>query len=108
MENSPIVVLVTAGSAEEATAIAQTLVGAEVAACTNLVGPIRSIYRWDGVVEDGEEWLLVIKSVAPAFDRLAALVRQEHSYETPEIIALPISQGFPAYLRWLATSVSVA
>ena len=96
-----IVVLVTAGSEDEAERIARTLVEERLAACVNVVGRVRSIYRWQGTVEDAHEHLLVVKARAPEFARLEARIRALHSYEVPEILALPIGDGSAAYLAWL-------
>ena len=96
-----IVVLVTAGSAEEAARIGRTLVEERLAACVNVVGPIHSIYRWEGAVEDAREWLLVLKARAADFGALEARVRALHSYAVPEVLALPVYGGAAAYLAWL-------
>src|ERR1051325_11307757 len=99
-----VVVLVTAGGAEEATHIGRALVEARLAACANVVGPIRSIYRWQGTIEDAAEHLLVVKARAADVPALEAAVRAQHSYEVPEILALPVRGGSAAYLAWLAES----
>jgi periplasmic divalent cation tolerance protein len=96
-----IVVLVTAGSREEAERIATAVVGEQLAACVNLVGPIESIYRWDDQVQCGQEMLLVIKTRSALFSTLAARVTALHSYQTPEVIAVSISAGARPYLDWL-------
>ena len=97
-----VVVLVTAGSPEEAVRIGRALVEERLAACANVVGPIRSIYRWQGEVEDAAEHLLLLKARAadvPAVDRR---VRALHSYDVPEVLALPVAAAGTAYLAWLA------
>jgi len=96
-----IVVLVTVGSQNEADHLATTLVEEHLVACVNIVGPIRSVYRWQGRVHNDEELLLVIKTRAALFESLATRVRTLHSYETPEVIALPIVAGAQPYLDWL-------
>src|SRR5512143_2990262 len=96
-----IVVLVTTGSHAEGERIAEVLVGERLAACVNVVGPIHSIYRWDGAIQRDDEWLLIIKAPADQFAALATRVRAVHSYTTPEVIALPITAGSEAYLEWL-------
>jgi periplasmic divalent cation tolerance protein len=101
-----IVVLVTAGSADEGQRIAETLVREQLAACVNLVGPVLSVYHWDGQLQHDEERLLVIKTRASLFETLAARVRELCSYQTPEIIALPVVAGSQAYLRWLLGATS--
>jgi periplasmic divalent cation tolerance protein len=94
------VVLVTASSQAEAEAIAQSLLEAKLAACISLF-PIRSLYTWKGQVHNDEEWQLLIKTDLSQFSQLADTVKAVHSYELPEIIALPILAGSPAYLDWI-------
>jgi len=96
-----IVVLVTCSSEEEALRIAHALVEGHLAACVNLVSPIRSIYRWEGKIWDEKEWLLIIKTQAKRFDRLKKRVKSLHSYDVPEIISLPIVEGSSSYLNWI-------
>jgi periplasmic divalent cation tolerance protein len=101
-----IVVLVTCGSRKEARKIARALVEKRLAACVNEMGaPLRSVYRWKGKVETAEEFLLVIKTTQKRFPALREAVRELHSYEVPEIIALPILEGSRPYLDWIAESV---
>jgi len=100
-----LVVLITAGSADEATAIARALVDERLAACTNLVPGVRSIYRWEGVVHDDPEVLLVAKTRADRFAALARRVAELHSYDVPEVIALPLVAGAARYLDWLDETV---
>jgi len=99
--SDPIVVLVACGSEEEALKIANALVEDHLAACVNLVAPIRSIYRWEGKIWDEKEWLLIIKTQKHRFDSLEKKVKSLHSYSVPEIISLPITEGSSAYLNWL-------
>ena len=101
--NDQIVVLMTAPHAEEATRIAEILLERKLAACVQILPPMTSIYVWKGEVERASEVLLVAKSTQAKFDELEEAVRAIHSYETPEIIALPIVAGSPAYLSWLST-----
>jgi periplasmic divalent cation tolerance protein len=96
-----VVVLVTAGSREEAEALGRTLVEDRLAACVNVVGPIRSIYRWEEAVEEADEHLLIIKARAADVAALEARVRAVHSYDVPEVVALSVTGGSEAYLRWL-------
>ena len=100
-----IVVLCTCPSAEEAEKIARLLVEQRLAACVNIVPGLRSIYRWKGQVEDAGEWLLLVKSRRSLFDQLRAAVERVHSYEVPEVIALHVVDGAPAYLEWLEHEV---
>ena len=97
-----IVVFVTAPDAEDASRIARVLVEEGLCACASVVGPIRSIYRWQGrVIDDDAEALLVLKTRGALFAPLEARVRELHPYEVPEIIALPITAGSEAYLLWI-------
>jgi len=98
-----IVVLVTCGSAAEAGKIARALVKARLAACGNIVdAPVRSIYRWNGKVEAARERLLILKTSRRRFAALEQAVKKLHSYDVPEIIALPIAAGSADYLQWIA------
>jgi periplasmic divalent cation tolerance protein len=96
-----IVVLVTCGSEEEALKIANSLVEERVAACVNLVSPVRSIYRWEGKIWDEKEWILIVKTQKERFGELERAVKSLHSYSVPEIIGLPIVEGSSPYLEWL-------
>ncbi len=103
--DSFIVVYVTAGSAEEAEQLAQTLVGEKLAACVNRIKSVRSVYRWQGQVEQSDEELLIIKTRKELFSAVEKRVRELHSYSVPEIIALPIIAASAAYLGWLGDQV---
>jgi periplasmic divalent cation tolerance protein len=96
-----IVVYVTAGSLDEADRLARGLVEERLAACVNRIGPIQSVYRWEGKLEQSEEHLLIIKTKKDLFSALEKRVRELHSYSVPEIVALPIIDGSQEYLRWL-------
>jgi len=98
------VILVTAGSSDEAERIAVSLVDERLAACVNIVAPVRSIYRWQGKVQRDEEHLLIIKAKQATFAQIQERVRELHSYDTPEVIALPITAGSRKYLDWLEAS----
>lgn len=98
-------VLSTVGSTEEARVISRALVERQLAACVNIIGPIQSVYRWKDAVEESQEYLLVIKTTAAMFPRLGDELKQLHSYEVPECIAIDIADGIPAYLEWIAESV---
>ena len=97
-------VLVTAGSEEEAAKIARALVEERLAACANIVPKIRSVNRWQGKIEDDAEALLLIKTAEALLPALEARVRELHSYDVPEVIALRLDQGSGPYLDWLAES----
>lgn len=96
-----IVVFSTASSAEEAEKIARGLVDARLAACVNIVPSVRSFYRWQGKIEDSAELLLIIKSSRERFDALRASLEKLHSYEVPEVVAVPVVDGAPNYLNWM-------
>ena len=101
-----IVVLVTCGSVEEARKIGRALVEERLAACANVSqAPVESIYRWKGRVDTATEFLMIIKSSRERFSALEERIRKLHSYEIPEIIALPIEKGSRDYLAWLTDSV---
>ncbi|MBX5491930.1 MAG: divalent-cation tolerance protein CutA [Chloroflexi bacterium] len=98
--DTTVVVYITAPSTAEAERLARALVDERLAACVNRL-PVQSIYRWQGQVEEAEEVLLIVKTVRARLDLLASRVRALHSYSVPEIIALPIVAGWPAYLGWV-------
>lgn len=105
LSNTPYsVVLTTAGSEHEAKAIAEALITAELAACVSLF-PMQSVYKWEGNVQHEAEWQLVIKTRLDRFDALSTKVKALHSYETPELIALPIATGSAEYLGWMGEQV---
>ncbi len=86
-----------------AQALATTLVSARLAACVNMLGPCRSVYRWQGAIESAQEVPLLIKTTAERYAELEAAIRAAHPYELPEIIAVPIVLGLPGYLDWVVT-----
>ncbi len=103
---SEILIFVTCATRREANRLARALVQANLAACVNiLANPIRSMYRWKGRIETANEILLLIKSTRAHFRELEREIRHRHSYEVPEIIALPIVNGSEPYLRWIRQSV---
>jgi len=100
------VVLVTAPDLDTAAALARTLVEERLVACANLVPGVRSIYRWEGRIQDDAEVLLVAKTGAARCDALAARVRDLHPYELPEVVVLPVSGGSRDYLDWVIAESS--
>jgi len=100
-----IVVFMTAASGEEATRLADMLVGAHLAACVQILPEMESVYRWQGKIERQSEVLLLVKTTRAKFEDLEREVRALHSYETPEIIAVPITAGSMPYLAWLSTAL---
>jgi periplasmic divalent cation tolerance protein len=103
---SHAVVLVTASSAEEAERIGRALVDERLAACANVVPGVVSTYWWQGRVEAAEEALIILKTRQDLVGRLTDRVKALHSYTVPEVIALPIVEGNPDYLRWIDESVA--
>jgi len=106
-DSGPVLVLMTAANKEEAARLADMLVGAHLAACVQILPEMESVYRWQGKIERAPEVLLLAKTIRSKFAQLEREVRSLHSYETPEIIAVPISDGSRAYLEWLAKSVEL-
>jgi Uncharacterized protein involved in tolerance to divalent cations len=94
-------VLTTTETKEEAGKIAQYLVEQKLAACVQITGSITSIYRWKGKVETAQEWLCLIKTREELYSKVETAIKKLHSYETPEIIAVPIIKGSSEYLSWL-------
>ena len=92
---------ITAGSRDEARRIGRALVEERLAACANILDGMTSIYRWQGAVEEASEAVLIAKTRAELFDRLAARVRDLHSYSVPCVVELKVGRGNPAYLDWL-------
>ncbi len=101
-----IIILITAGSPDEAANIARTLVDEHLAACVNILSGVRSIFLWEGRTQEASETLMICKSRSPMMDSVIARVKGLHSYTVPEIIALPVTAGLPAYLRWVAESTN--
>jgi periplasmic divalent cation tolerance protein len=96
-----IIVFVTAKNAAEANKIATALVAGKLAACANIINGVRSVFTWMGKTDRAEETLLVIKSRKTCFPKIAAMVKKLHSYDVPEIIAMPIVAGSEDYLKWI-------
>ncbi len=100
-----IVILSTGPTVEEAEKIARHLVESRLAACVNIIPGARSIYRWQGAIESAAECLMVIKSSRALFDELRAALEAAHTYDVPELLALPVLDGSPRYLDWLGASL---
>lgn len=99
---SCLLVLCNCPDGPTAEAVAAALVGNRLAACVNILAPCRSVYRWEGKVEEAQEVPLLIKTTTAAYPALETAIREHHPYQVPEIVAFPIARGLPAYLAWVA------
>jgi len=97
-------ILTTTGTEEQALSIARALVSERLAACVNIIGPIRSVYRWRDAIEDDREYLLLIKTRATLYVKVELRVRELHTYEVPEVLSLSLDRGSPPYIKWLLGS----
>ena len=104
-ESSKVVVLITTGTEEEAHHIAELLLNQRKAACVNIVPRVNSLFRWQDKLDSAQESLLIVKSRASLLPELIEMVKRAHSYEVPEIIALPIISGNEDYLKWIDSEV---
>ena len=98
----PLLVLTNLPDVASAEKLAHALIESRAAACVNVLAPCRSIYRWEGKVETAVEIPLLIKTTRAAYALVEEIVRAQHPYDVPELIAIPITHGLPAYLDWLA------
>jgi len=103
-DSQAIVVLITAANAEEATRLAETMVEERLAACVQILPEMLSIYYWKGEVQRDREVLLLVKTARARFVDLENRMREMHTYETPEIIALPVTAASEPYLNWLMST----
>jgi periplasmic divalent cation tolerance protein len=103
-----IVVFSTCSSPDDAARIARKLIDERLAACVNVSPGVRSYYRWKGAVEEAEECLLIIKSSRDLFDRLRLELEKAHTYETPEVVAVPVVDGAPNYLNWIEAELKTS
>src|SRR2546429_4703898 len=103
-----IVVFSACSTLDEARRIAGNLIGQRLAACVNVMPGARSLYRWKGKIEEADECLLVIKSSRDLFDRLRLELEKAHSYEVPEVVAVPVVDGSPNYLNWVDAELKLA
>ena len=101
-----LVVTTTLPDEAAAQRIAEAAVAARLAACAQVQGPVRSTFRWQGAVDRATEWYCHLKTTRACYAALEAWLRGQHPYETPEIVALPVTAGLPAYLAWAAESVT--
>ena len=106
--SSPVIVLTTLSAGADAAPFARTLVEQRLAACVNILPPMTSVYRWKGTIEEDSEQQLLIKTTADRVAALQAHFNTVHPYEIAEFLVVPISEGSPAYLRWLVDSLAPA
>jgi periplasmic divalent cation tolerance protein len=102
---SYVVVFVMVSDEKEATKIVRNLLKERLIACANIVGPVSSLFWWKGKIDKASEFLVIMKSRKNLFKKLSERVKELHSYEVPEVIALPITEGLPSYLNWLGASL---
>lgn len=107
MSGNHIIVLVTVDSEEQAKRISDILLGRKAIACANIVRDVQSFYWWKGKVDHSRELLLVMKSRRELLEEIVRLVKENHSYEAPEVVAVPVVGGNPDYLRWIDESVEI-
>lgn len=98
---SAVLVITNLPSRDAAVRLAEILVGERVAACVNVLAPCRSIYHWQGKMQNEEETPVLVKTTAERYPETERLIRAHHPYELPEIICIPVSTGLPAYLQWM-------
>jgi periplasmic divalent cation tolerance protein len=101
-----LLVLTNLPDAEAARTLAARLVEQRLAACVNMLAPCRSVYRWQGKIEEAQEVPLLIKTTAGRYAALEAAIKAAHPYDLPEVIAVPLAQGLPAYLAWVAAETA--
>ncbi len=94
-------VVTTVERLEDAEKLAKGLVDERLAACVQILGPVKSVYRWKGRLEEAEEWLCLIKTRSSLYREVEGFLKDRHPYEVPEILAFPITEGDKAYLRWM-------
>lgn len=97
-----LLVLTTLPDQESAAQLARELIESRLAACVNVLSPCRSVYRWQGAIQEDEEHPLIIKTSVARYEDLEQFIRQSHPYELPEIVAVEMDRGLPAYLQWIA------
>ena len=101
-----IQVMTTIGSKQDAQKVANAIVGQRLAACVQVIGPITSTYWWQGAMETAEEWLCLIKTRQDLYERVEQAIRENHPYDEPEILALPVLAGSKTYLQWIVSETT--
>jgi periplasmic divalent cation tolerance protein len=104
--SAAVVVYVTCSAATQADAIARALVGERLAACANIIPVMRSLYRWQGALESADETVLILKTAAARVAALTERVKQLHTYTVPCVVAVPVVDGSPEYLAWIAAETT--
>lgn len=107
MPNSFLVVLTTLPSRPQARKLSRKILKARLAACINILGPAESYFWWRGKIDRAKEFLLLIKTRVPHFDRLRRFIEKNHPYAVPEIVALPLQKGSAAYLDWIKNELNL-
>lgn len=102
---SYVVVIMTAADKEEAVKIVRRLLSERLIACANILGPVSSLFLWEGEIDEADEFLVFMKSKKKLFKKISERAKEIHSYQVPEIIALPVIDGLPSYLDWLGASL---
>lgn len=103
--SSYVVIFMMVPDEKEATKIVRDLLKERLIACANIVGPVSSLFWWEGKIDKASEFLVIMKSRKNLFKKLSERVKELHSYEVPEVIALPVIEGLPSYLNWLDASL---
>jgi periplasmic divalent cation tolerance protein len=103
--SSYVVVFMTVSDKKEALKIVRRLLDERLIACANIVGPVSSLFWWEGKIDEASEFLVIMKSRKDLFKRLSERVKETHSYEVPEVLELPITEGLPSYLEWVSASL---
>ena len=103
-----LIVIVTAANQEEATRISERAVKTRQAACATMVPTVRSLYWWEGELKTEQESMVILKTTVDKFEALQETIRAMHSYEVPEIIAIPVSHGYPPYIEWVRSETSIS
>jgi periplasmic divalent cation tolerance protein len=107
MREHYIIAITTTPSKNEAEKIAKTLLEERLIACANIIGPVQSLFWWQGKIDEAQEHLVLMKTRKDLFSKLSEKVKALHSYQVPEIIAMPIVEGFKPYLEWLESSLKM-
>ena len=103
---TPIIVFMTVASKNEARRIVQNLLEKHLIACANIYGPVESRFWWQGKIDKGDEFLVLLKSDQKLFAKLSKAIKEMHSYDVPEILAVPVVEGFQPYLEWLNATLA--